>query len=308
MTDAAGKQLALNDDHEDKGAGLATHHADSCLIVRLPADGTYYVHLGDAQHKGGPEYAYRLRLGPPQPDFELRVVPSAINVRGGASVPITVYALRKDGFTGEIAVVLKDAPKGFVLNGAQVPANQDRVCLTLTVPPAATTVPLSLSIEGRATIQGRDVSRPAVPAEDMMQAFAYRHLVPAREMKVVVSGRNMARFPTRILGDSPLKIPVGGTVRVQVALPAARAFGDKLQLELSEPPEGIAIKNVSPSGEGTEIVFQCDAKAKPGLKGNLIVNAFAPPPAAAAGKPAAANPRRAPLGVLPAIPFEIVSP
>ncbi len=64
----------------------------------------------------------------------LRVVPSSINVRAGASVPITVYALRKDGFSGEIALALKDARQGIRLSGARVPANQDQVRLTLTAP------------------------------------------------------------------------------------------------------------------------------------------------------------------------------
>jgi len=308
LTDAAGKPLAFNDDHEDKGAGLTTHQADSWLCARLPADGTYYLHLGDAQHKGGAEYAYRLRISPPQPDYALRAVPSSINVRGGATVPITVYALRKDGFSGEIALVLKDAPKGFTLSGARVPANQDQVRVTLTVPAMPSKEPLSLSLEGRATIQGREVSRPAVPAEDMMQAFAYRHLVPAQEMKVTVSARNMARSPLKILGETPVRIPAGGTARVQVETPTAR-FLDRVQLELSEPPEGIAIKSVSAVREGAEIVLQCDAaKAKPGLQGNLIVNAFAAIPASSGTGKAQGNQRRAPLGSLPAIPFEIVTP
>ena len=112
LTDAAGKQLAFNDDHEDKGAGLDTHHADSYLMATLPADGAFYIHIGDAQHQGGPEYAYRLRISPPRPDFALRVVPSSLSVRGGASVPLTVYALRRDGFTNEITLSLKDAPAG----------------------------------------------------------------------------------------------------------------------------------------------------------------------------------------------------
>jgi hypothetical protein len=34
-------------------------------------------------------------------------------------------------------------------------------------------------MEGRAKIRGGDIVRPAVPAEDMMQAFAYHHLVAA---------------------------------------------------------------------------------------------------------------------------------
>ena len=308
LTDSAGKPLAFNDDHEDKGAGLTTHQADSWLCARLPADGTYYLHLGDAQHKGGAEYAYRLRISPPQPDYALRAVPSSVNVRGGATIPITVYALRKDGFSGEIALVLKDAPKGFTLSGARVPANQDQVRVTLTVPAMPSKEPLSLSLEGRATIQGREVSRPAVPAEDMMQAFAYRHLVPAQEMKVTVSARNMARSPLKILGETPVRIPAGGTARVQVETPTAR-FLDRVQLELSEPPEGIAIKSVSAVREGAEIVLQCDAaKAKPGLQGNLIVNAFAAIPASSGTGKAQGNQRRAPLGSLPAIPFEIVTP
>ena len=115
LTDADGRQLAFNDDYGDKGTGLSTHHADSYLTAVLPADGAYYLYIGDAQHKGGPEYGYRLRISEPRPDFALRVVPSSINVRAGASVPITVYSLRKDGFSGEIAPGLKRCPQGIYI-------------------------------------------------------------------------------------------------------------------------------------------------------------------------------------------------
>ncbi|MBW8042045.1 MAG: peptidase [Planctomycetes bacterium] len=189
LTNANGKKLIANDDHEDKGAGLTTHHADSLLSTTLPTNGFYYIHIGDAQTKGGAAYGYRLRIGPPRPDFELRVVPSSINARGGATVPLTVYALRKDGFTGDIAVTLKDAPKGFTLNGRRVPAGKDQMRLTLKVPPGPIKKAMSLSLEGRAEIQGRQVVRQAIPADDMMQAFIYRHLVCAKDLKVAVIGR-----------------------------------------------------------------------------------------------------------------------
>jgi len=48
LTDASGRQLAFNDDHEDKGSGLNTHHADSLITATLPASGTFYVQLADA--------------------------------------------------------------------------------------------------------------------------------------------------------------------------------------------------------------------------------------------------------------------
>jgi len=84
LTDASGRQLAFNDDHEDKGAGLATHHADSRLSAVLPADGRYFLHLGDTQRKGGRRICLPVAPHPPQPDFELRIVPATVNVRGGA--------------------------------------------------------------------------------------------------------------------------------------------------------------------------------------------------------------------------------
>jgi hypothetical protein len=325
LTDAAGRQLAFNDDHEDKGSGLNTHHADSLILATLPVEGTYYIHLGDAQHQGGPEYAYRLRLSAPRPDFELRICPSAINAGAGQTIPISVYALRKDGFSGDITLALKGVPRTFVLSGGVVPGGQDHVRATLTLPPVARNEPLSLRLEGRATIQGRELVRPAVPGDDMMQAFAYRHLVPARDLTVTTIRRAAGRAPAAILSELPVKIPLGGTAQVRVTLPAAR-FLEKVRFELSEPPEGITVQNASSdrqadqkgsasprrnsaSGVATDLVLQSDAaKTKPGLRGNLIVEVSGErAPGAGTGKAKAkANRQRIPLGVLPAIPFEII--
>ena len=200
LTDATGKRLALNHDHEDKAAGLITHQADSWLHATLPVDGTYFIYLRDGQHKGGPEYGYRLRISSPRPDFELRVVPSAVNFGSGTTVPLTVYAIRRDGFDGEIVLQLKDAPEGVVLSGGKLPPGQEQVEFTLTAPSAPIAKPLSLQIEGRARIEGQDITRQAVPAEDRTQAFVTHHLVPAEELAVFVSrfgGGRAARFKGR---------------------------------------------------------------------------------------------------------------
>jgi hypothetical protein len=104
-----------------------------------------------------------------------------------------------------------------------------------------------------------------------------------------------------------VKIPAGGTARVLISAPGG-AFAGRFRLELSEPPEGIALGNVSPVSEGTEIELRGDAaKAKPGLKGNLIVNIM-PGQAlnAARKKKKQGNQPPAAVGTLPAIPFEVV--
>jgi hypothetical protein len=83
---------------------------------------------------------------------------------------------------------------------------------------------------------------------------------------------------------------------------------DRVQFELSNPPEGIELRDASPLREGTEIVLRSDAaKVKPGLKGNLIINVSAERQLPAASGRPQANRQRVPLGTLPAVPFEIVT-
>ncbi len=312
LTDAAGARLAVSDDVPDKGAGLVTHQADSRVMMTLASAGTYFLRVGDLQRKGGAEYGYRLRVGPPQPDFEVRVTPSEINAGAGTSVVVTAHAIRKDGFAGDVALSLKDAPPGFTLSGGVVPAGQDHVRMTVNVPPMRPAGPFPISVEARATIQGKTIAHRAQAAEDMMQAFAYRHLVPADSLKLSVLARGGTRVPARVVSGETVKMAAGGSARVQVALPAMRAFQD-VQLELSEPPEGLSIRDVEVDGTAAAFVVQADASAaKPGLRGNLIVTVSGervPPQQGNQAAPAAAAARRrVPLGVLPAIPFEISPP
>jgi len=305
LTDAAGKVLAINDDHDDRGAGLVTFQADSRIDFKLPAKGTYYLQLGDTQGKGGAEYGYRLRVAPPKPDFELRVVPSSLSVRAGMTVPITVHALRKDGFAGPIALSLKDAPAGFRLSGATIPANQDKMRLTLTAPAAKVDKPFDLRLVGRAAIQGRDVVHAGIPAEDMEQAFAYHHLVASREWLVRVVGNGQRIIAWKLPGEEPVKLHGGEASAVQMSA-SLGTFAAQVQLTLNDPPEGVAIQKVTPGETGLSVMVKVDpAKAKPGLKGNLIVDAFMDREYSP-GQGKTPVKFRVPLGTLPAIPFEVV--
>lgn len=307
MTDGNGKQFMVNDDTEDKGSGLATHHADSRLLVTLPETGTHYIHLGDTQKKGGKGYGYRLRISARRPDFDLRIVPSSINARPGSVVPITVYALRRDGFKEDIKIKVASAPDGFELSGGWVPAGKESEVLTLTVPPKIDEGVYSLALIGTAEIKGRTLERRVVPADDMMQAFIYRHLVPADELLVAVSSKAVVK---RVAGGSAtkaanlLKIPSGGTVRYQLPIPNRRNL-DGIKVELSAPPDGITILRMIRGPGGLVMLFSADAEmAKPGLKGNLVLNVFTERTVPGKnGRPG--SKRKVPIGTFPAIPFEV---
>lgn len=186
VTGPDGKVIALNDDHFDAGSGLNTDHADSYLMVKLPSDGKYWVHLGDTRRQAGKEYAYRLRISLPQPDFALRVVPSRIVMPSKGTGAVTVYAIRKDGFDGPIQLRFKDLPPGFESSGATLPAKQEMVRLAVRTTLAATAKPVELVVVGTAKVDDREIVHEAVPAEDAMQAFLWRHLLPAENLPVVV--------------------------------------------------------------------------------------------------------------------------
>ena len=309
-TDSTGRQLAFNDEWDDAGAGLLTHQADSYLTFQAPTSGLYYLYIGDAEKKGGPEFAYRLRISPPRPDFALRIAPSCINAAPGATVPVTVYALRRDGFSGDIALALKEAPAGMILSGGIVGAGQEKVRATVTLPQVQPLQPLRFSLEGRATVEGRELSRQAIPVDDTTQAFLIHHLVPARELLAVVTGTNRGRAPIRVVGQQPIKLPASGTGQVVISNEFRQPpFNSKeYKFQLSEPPDGISIQGSSKTSEGQAISFQIDgAKIKPGARGNLIIEAIGENTSTGKeGKPAQKN--RWSAGFLPAIPFEVTGP
>jgi len=306
LTDTSGRVLAVNDDHEDKGEGMVTHHADSVLSFAIPSTGEYLLWLGDTQHKGGREYSYRLRVSRARPDFELRVVPSVINARGGMTIPIEVFALRKDGFSGKIALRLVDSPEGFTLAG-WLPAGQDKARLTLTVPGKPKDKLSRLHLEGYAVVDGREVRRRAVPADNMMQAFIYHHLVPAEIWIAAIEPIRWNQPAWPDYADMPLTLKPGQTTSIHVKTPRGRQ-PKQIRFELDNPPEGIEIEKAAPAAGGAILTFRADAeKAKPGLKGNLIVNAFWHRPAPTTRTTQPQRPvRPVSLGVLPAMPFEIV--
>jgi hypothetical protein len=111
--------------------------------------------------------------------------------------------------------------------------------------------------------------------------------------------------PWSLASEKTVRLPVGKTVPVRVVVPGAQ-LANQVRVTLNDPLEGIAVREVTRI-EGIAIVLAADAKkVKPGLQGNLVLDAFREPPANAANPKPNAN-RRQPLGTLPAVPFEVVA-
>jgi hypothetical protein len=190
LTDSRGRSLALNDDCDTLPAGLNTHHADSYLRLRLPADGDYYLRIGDTGRHGGPDFGYRLRLSEPRSDFALWAVPSSVSLRGKSGAAITLHVQRLDGFAGPIKVRLDNPPPGFSAAPVMIASTQSVARITIKTDTVATEGPVRLTFVGTARSAEREIVRKAVPAEDRMQAFLWRHLVPSEDLWAAVFDPN----------------------------------------------------------------------------------------------------------------------
>jgi len=101
-----------------------------------------------------------------------------------------------------------------------------------------------------------------------------------------------------------VRIPKGGTAQVQLRAPAGPML-EKLRLELSEPPGGVTLREVNAVTGGLVLVLQADAKtAQAGYADNLIVDVSVG--IEAKGRDGKVRKVQVSLGVLEAIPFEIV--
>lgn len=256
--------LASNDDAEDKGCGLITHHADSRIDLTLPESGRFFVRLDDLQGKGGGDCAYRLRIGETLPDFQLRIVPSCLNIPRNGTAIATVHAIRTSGFTGEIDLSLLNAPHGIELQRAVIPEGAATARIVVAANPGAKEEILPLEIEGSAVCGSQTLCRRAVPAEDMMQAFFYRHWVPAQQLLVRVCEPQPAEVVLTLPKDGVFQARPGSEIVIKAAVQWNAKQQKGIKLTLSEPPEWLTLKTGTLNGKGGTVVLTVSPNAEPG--------------------------------------------
>lgn len=238
-----------NDDYSNKdkthlylGAGLVTHHADSFLFHELPATGTYFLEIGDAQFKGGHEYGYRLRISTSAPSFKLSMEPSGLQIGPNGTAAFTVRATRVDGFDDKIMLKSTNLPDGFVMSKAEIPKGSDSARFTITAPKEIEAKLVTPAISGVGIIDGKPVTHPAVPVDDQMQAFLYRHLVPAQELVLApVTKKPPLAFEARIPKSGVIEVPLGEEMKIQFVGRIFDGAGKGAPLKLDNPPDGITL-------------------------------------------------------------------
>src|SRR5262249_20078291 len=144
VCDASGKELAR--------AEAAPGPVEALLRFTAPADGTYLVRVADRFHaRGGPAYAYRLRLGrTPAPDFRLLLATDALSVPVGGQGKLKLQVERVGGLAEPIALAVEGLPRSVTVTPLTMAANQPAVDLAFKADAPAAIDVSRLTIRGTA--------------------------------------------------------------------------------------------------------------------------------------------------------------
>ena len=196
LYDAEQVKIAEADDAKQTlNIGEYLQQVDPYLSMTLPTDGTYRLVLSDRTQSYGMDYRYWLRIGPPTPAFEAYSAVSFANIPAGSSTQIKFRVDRQEGFTNEVKIVCDD----FLLEDNVIGGTNSETNVKFRAKDGRTFKPMPIQIFSEAVINGKTVRKRVTPADEMMQAFAYNHLLPAENfyaMQYRVSSRK---------SDKPLK-------------------------------------------------------------------------------------------------------
>lgn len=148
---------------------------DAVLGFTADADAVYEVKLLNNLASGGIAHRYRLAIREAAPDFQLLTAteqevtatngragyPAAPLVRRGGSIAYRVLAPRRDGFDGDIVVTAEGLPPGITAAPLVLSGASETGFLTVAAAPDAPAWSGPITIQGKATVGGREVVRVA---------------------------------------------------------------------------------------------------------------------------------------------------
>jgi hypothetical protein len=208
--------------NDDGGPGYGK---DSRMHFTAPADGEYVVRLSDVRGQMGEDYAYRLSVRHPEPDYRLSVSPRNPNVPAGGRIPLTVTAMRMDDFDGPIPVSIHNLPVGLHASAGVIEPGQTSTTLILEADESAHLEDAAPLIVGDA--QGR-VANP----EDRLKLIA---VVPKPDIQMTAVTKEVLLKP-------------GQRTEVKVAIHRNNSFGGRVPVEVRNLPPDVRVIDVGLNG------------------------------------------------------------
>ena len=211
--------------NDDGGPGYGK---DSLVHFTAPADGDYQIHIKDVRGIGGENFAYRILLREPRPDFRLSVDPPNPNVPLGGSIPLEVTAFRMDDFDGPIAVALENLPAGLKASSGVIAPGQVRATLLLG---AAADASLAAAVRLRVVGRAENLKHVADP-EDTLRLIS---LMPRPDVKMTAQTKEV-------------EIQPGRTAEISVDIERQNGFGGRVPVAVLNLPPRVKLVDIGLNG------------------------------------------------------------
>jgi len=254
-----------------KGAQLQASNPTAAprLDFTPTADGEYTLQVEHLHLWGGPDEVYRVTVTPFEPGFDLTVALDRFNVGQGGKLSIPVLMPRRDfGGPIEISVV---GPKGIsgqlpVAAGKAPAANQPIGTLVVNVAPDVPIGPYTFQIQGKATINGKVVTKQASVRTVVSEGLANLPLPPPSTFHAI--GLAVTEAPPFTLTaklDAASYMP-GKPATLTITATRTPGFTAEIALSAAGLPAGVTamLKNIPANQNEIKVPLTLTPQAKVG--------------------------------------------
>jgi hypothetical protein len=258
--------------HDAKGAQLqATDPMKPTVRLDFtpPADGDYTLHVEHLHLWGGPDEVYRVSVTPFEPGFDMAVALDRFNIEQGGQLSIPILAPRRDfggpidisvvgpaGISGKLAVAAGKAP----------PPNQPLGTLVVNVGNEVAVGPHVFQIQGKATINGKTVTKLASVRTIVSQELANLPLPPKNLLtSIAVAVTERPPFTLTAKLDAASYAP-GKPATLTVTAARAPGFTAEIALSAAGLPPGVTpmVKNIPANQNEIKLTLTLTSQAKVG--------------------------------------------
>lgn len=233
----------------------------------VPEDGTYRILVRDQAGSGrkNPAFVYRLVIKPEEPDFRLvaktvatmnqqdqALLLQSIAVRKGGSAIIPITVDRRDGFDGDVQIIVEGLPAGVTCAGALVGGSVERTQLVIVAAENAAAASGPIKVVGKAQINGKKVVREARYLQ-VVWGTANRQQQPAeyklaRSLNLTVIDKELAPAFVQIGDDKVWETSLGGTIEIPVTVTRRGEYKEALKLNSVGIPDQMKPKEINLDG------------------------------------------------------------